>query len=85
MTPTAYATPTQSSAHGSSSSCARTSAETGAVQQEPSPEMQRARRELRLTGIVEAIHSSKVMVPQIVGQNGRLTLTRWSRWKSRCI
>jgi multidrug resistance efflux pump len=35
----------------------------------------RIEREFRLTGIVEAIHSSKVMVPQIVGQNGRLTLT----------
>jgi HlyD family secretion protein len=33
-------------------------------------------RELRLTGIVEAVHSSKVMVPQIPGQNGgRQTLT----------
>jgi HlyD family secretion protein len=36
----------------------------------------RTRRELRLTGIVEATHSYKVTVPQIIGQNGRLTLTR---------
>ena len=43
----------------------------GAPQETP-----RGQRELRLTGIVEAIHSSKAMVPQIVGQNGRLTLTR---------
>jgi HlyD family secretion protein len=54
--------------------CARTSAETDSQpdrpqQTTPSP------RELRLSGIVEAIHSSKVTVPQIVGQNGRLTLT----------
>jgi multidrug resistance efflux pump len=33
-------------------------------------------RELRLTGVVEAIHSSKVSVPQIIGQGGRLTLTK---------
>ena len=58
------------------SSCARTSAETEAAQSASLQETPRARRELRLTGIVEAIHSSKVMVPQIVGQNGRLTLTR---------
>ena len=36
----------------------------------------RVQRELRLTGVVEAIHSSKVTVPQIIGQGGRLTLTR---------
>jgi HlyD family secretion protein len=32
-------------------------------------------REIRLTGTVEAVHSSKVIVPQIVGQGGQLTLT----------
>lgn len=32
-------------------------------------------REIRLTGTVEAIHSSKVIVPQTFGQNGQLTLT----------
>ena len=55
--------------------CARTSA----VSDPPPDRSQQtatSRRELRLTGIVEAIHSSKVTVPQIVGQNGRLTLTR---------
>jgi HlyD family secretion protein len=36
----------------------------------------RVARELRLSGILEAIHASKVTVPQIVGQGGRLTLTR---------
>jgi HlyD family secretion protein len=34
------------------------------------------RREVRLTGTVEAIHSSKVIVPQTLGQGGQLTLTR---------
>jgi len=33
-------------------------------------------REVRLTGTVEAVHSSKVMVPQTLGQGGQLTLTR---------
>ena len=33
-------------------------------------------REIRLTGTVEAIHSSKVIVPQTIGQGGQLTLTR---------
>jgi HlyD family secretion protein len=32
-------------------------------------------REIRLTGTVEAIHSSKVIVPQTLGQGGQLTLT----------
>jgi HlyD family secretion protein len=57
--------------------CARTSAENGTSAQPDGPkETPRSQRELRLTGIVEAIHSSKVMVPPVVGQNGRLTLTR---------
>ncbi|MCU1336063.1 MAG: hypothetical protein JWO19_1644 [Bryobacterales bacterium] len=33
-------------------------------------------REIRLTGTVEAVHSSKVIVPQTLGQGGQLTLTR---------
>jgi HlyD family secretion protein len=55
--------------------CGRTSA---GPEPEDNPPKQpsRVQRELRLTGLVEAIHSSKVTVPQIVGQNGRLTLTR---------
>ena len=32
-------------------------------------------REVRLTGTVEAVHSSKVIVPQTLGQGGQLTLT----------
>ncbi len=35
-----------------------------------------SQREIRLTGTVEAIHSSKVIVPQTLGQGGQLTLTR---------
>jgi multidrug efflux pump subunit AcrA (membrane-fusion protein) len=33
-------------------------------------------REIRLTGTLEAVNSSEVTVPQIIGQGGRLTLTR---------
>jgi len=40
------------------------------------PEPARASRETRLSGIVEAVHSTKVIVPQIYGQNSQMTLTR---------
>ena len=57
------------------SSCARsgsnTPAETGPPQQAA-----RTRREIRLTGIVEATRSSKVTVPQIIGQSYQFTLIR---------
>jgi HlyD family secretion protein len=33
------------------------------------------KREIRLTGTIQAVHSSKILVPQIYGQNGPLTLT----------
>ena len=36
----------------------------------------RVKREIRLTGIVEAVRSSKVIVPQLVGQGGPMTLTK---------
>ncbi len=32
-------------------------------------------REIRITGSIEAIHSSKILVPRIYGQGGALTLT----------
>jgi multidrug efflux pump subunit AcrA (membrane-fusion protein) len=54
--------------------CARTNA-SSEPETNPSSTNSKLTRELRLTGIVEAIRSSKVMVPQIVGQQGRLTLT----------
>ena len=34
------------------------------------------KREVRVTGIVQAVHSSKVLVPQITGNFSRMTLTR---------
>jgi multidrug efflux pump subunit AcrA (membrane-fusion protein) len=33
-------------------------------------------REVRLTGVLEAVHSVSIGVPQIIGQGGQLTLTR---------
>jgi hypothetical protein len=35
----------------------------------------RVKREIRLTGLIEAVHSSKILVPQIYGPGGPLTLT----------
>ena len=37
------------------------------------------KREIRLTGIVEAVHASKVLVPQILGPGGPMTLTHLIR------
>src|SRR5262249_12015720 len=36
----------------------------------------RGAHETRLTGTIEAVHSSKVLVPQIFGPGGAMTLTR---------
>lgn len=36
----------------------------------------RAKREIRVTGIIQAVHASKVFVPQIWGQGGQVTLTK---------
>src|SRR5437868_3071670 len=43
---------------------------------EPLANTARAKREIRLTGILEAVHSSKILVPQIWGQGGPMTLTK---------
>jgi multidrug efflux pump subunit AcrA (membrane-fusion protein) len=40
------------------------------------PDAPRVKREVRVTGIVEAVHSSKVLVPQIFSQGGPMTLTK---------
>jgi HlyD family secretion protein len=60
-------------------SCTRTNGSATPAAAEPPPaaqQVQRQQRELRLTGIVEAVHSNKVTVPQIAGLGGSLTLTR---------
>src|SRR5689334_16049788 len=58
-------------------SCSRTAPPT--VAEAKSPEPARIKREIRLTGLVEAVHSSKILVPQIFGPGGPLTLTRLIR------
>ena len=68
----AMAVPIVSCERASPSSSAATSAPTTVSAAEPS----HGQREVRLTGTVEAIHSSKVIVPQTLGQGGQLTLTR---------
>jgi multidrug efflux pump subunit AcrA (membrane-fusion protein) len=40
------------------------------------PDTPRTKREVRVTGIVEAVHSSKILVPQIYSQGGPMTLTK---------
>jgi multidrug efflux pump subunit AcrA (membrane-fusion protein) len=35
-----------------------------------------AKREVRVTGVIQAVHASKVLVPAITGQYNRMTLTR---------
>jgi hypothetical protein len=40
------------------------------------PDTPRAARQVRLTGLVEAVHSSKILVPQIWSQGGPMTLTK---------
>src|SRR5438093_1245518 len=39
-------------------------------------EATRMKREIRLTGIIEAVRSSKVIVPQLLGPGGPMTLTK---------
>src|ERR1041384_3646407 len=43
---------------------------------EAGSEPARLKREVRLTGIVEAVRSSKIVVPQLFGPGGPLTLTK---------
>jgi HlyD family secretion protein len=43
---------------------------------EPAAAGDRLKREIRLTGVLEAVHSSKILVPQIWSQGGPMTLTK---------
>jgi hypothetical protein len=43
---------------------------------DPPPSAPRGKREVRLSGILEAVRSSKILVPQIWGQGGPMTLTK---------
>jgi multidrug efflux pump subunit AcrA (membrane-fusion protein) len=42
----------------------------------PAVESKDPKREVRVTGVIQAVHSSKVLVPSIYGQGGSLTLTK---------
>jgi len=39
-------------------------------------EAQEVKREVRVTGVVQAVHSTKILVPQITGNFNQMTLTR---------
>jgi hypothetical protein len=54
-------------------SCSRT---TPPVTHAAPPDTARAKREVRVTGILEAVRSSKILVPQIWSQGGPMTLTK---------
>ena len=60
-------------------SCSRTAPPTAQAASPPKIDPAKSNREIRLTGLVEAVHSSKVLVPQIFGPGGPLTLTRLIR------
>src|SRR5581483_7858202 len=53
----------------------QTPATTAAASGNPPPAAERLKREVRVTGTVQAVHSSKILVPQIYGNYSNLTLT----------
>src|ERR1700736_2382446 len=58
-------------------SCSRPAPEVAhAAPPSSAPDAPRPKREVRVTGTLEAVHSSKVLVPQIFGQGGSMTLTK---------
>src|SRR4051812_22650104 len=57
-------------------SCSRTSPPVTHAAAPAAAATPRTRREVRITGIVEAVHSSKILVPQIFSQGGPMTLTK---------
>jgi multidrug efflux pump subunit AcrA (membrane-fusion protein) len=59
-----------------STSCAQHPTPPVAHAAEAGSEPARLKREVRLTGIVEAVRSSKIVVPQLFGPGGPLTLTK---------
>ena len=57
-------------------SCSRTTPPVTHAAGTPPPDTPRVTREVRVTGMVEAVRSSKILVPQIYGQYSRMTLTK---------
>jgi multidrug resistance efflux pump len=59
------------------SACSRIAPPAAQAKSQPPPAEVRVKREIRITGIVQAVHSSKVQVPQIQGSAGSMTLTHF--------
>ena len=58
-------------------SCGRSAAPVAeAASVNPAPEAPALHREIRLTGALDAVRSSKIVVPTLYGSNGQMTLTR---------
>ncbi len=55
--------------------CSRPAPTTTYAAPAPQPGSERLKREVRVTGTVQAVHSSKVLVPQIYGNYTNMTLT----------
>jgi len=56
--------------------CARHTPPVAHAADKPPADAASPKREVRLTGIVQAVHASKILVPQIWGQGGPMTLTK---------
>jgi len=57
-------------------SCSRPAPTVTHAAETPKAEPPKLAREIRVTGTVEAVHSTKVVVPQLFGQYNRMTLTK---------
>lgn len=57
--------------------CDRTSPPVAQAASPKPAEQTPVKHEIRLTGTIQAVHSSKILVPQIYGQNAPLTLTHF--------
>src|SRR4051812_28833818 len=53
----------------------RTIAEANTAQPPPSTAVAGG-RQIRATGLIQAVHASTIQVPQIIGQNNRITLVK---------
>ncbi len=58
-----------------STSCGTTPATIHAASPPVDAKPAEIQREIRVTGVVQAVHSTKILVPQITGQYNRMTLT----------
>ena len=56
--------------------CARNTPPVAHAADKAPAEAARPKREVRISGIIQAVHASKILVPQIWGQGGPMTLTK---------